>query len=89
MNWLKIILFGLILIFAVFLGLTVIGFLYSALWYLFWIGIILLGGYIGYKIIGKGKNLKLEGKEAVSQIELDNAKIIKSLDDYKKKVNHQ
>lgn len=87
MNWLKIILFALVLVFAVFLGLTVIGFLYSGLWYLFWIGVIALGGYIGYKIFSKSRKLEIEGRDPISQIELDNAKVIKSLDDYKKKVN--
>lgn len=87
MNWLKIILFALILVFAVFLGLSVIGFLYSALWYLFWIGVIAIGGYIGYKFLFKGNKLEIEGRDPISQIELENAKVIKSLDDYKKKVN--
>lgn len=87
MSWLKIILFALIVVFAVLLGFTVIGFLYNAFWYLFWIGIIALGGYVGYKLIRKGRNLELEEKDTVSQIELENAKVIKSLEDYKKKIN--
>lgn len=87
MNWLKIILFALIVFFALFLGFTIIGFLYSALWYIFWIGIIVLGGYIGYKVLKKAKTPEIEGKDSVSQIELDNAKVIQSLKDYKKKIN--
>lgn len=87
MNWLKIILFALVVFFTLFLGFTVIGFLYNSLWYLFWIGVIVLGGYISYKVLKKAKNLEIEGKDAVSQIELDNAKVIKNLEDYKKKIN--
>lgn len=87
MNWIKIILFALIVVFAVLLGFTVISFLYSALWYIFGIGIIALGGYIGYKMLKKDKNLEIEGTDGISQIELDNAKMIKSLEDYKKKID--
>ena len=87
MNWFKFIIFALILVFAVFLGFTVIGFLYSAFWYIFWIGVVALGGYAGYKLITKKRNLEIEGIDSVSQIELDNAKIVRELEEFKKKVN--
>lgn len=86
MNWLKLILFAIVVVLAVMLGFAVIGFLYSALWYLFVFGILAIGGYIGYKVLSKGKNNELEGRDSVSQIELENAKIIKSLEDFKNQV---
>jgi 4-hydroxybenzoate polyprenyltransferase len=85
MKLFKLILWGLVIVIAVLLGFSIIGFVYSALWYLFWIGVIALGGYIGYKILKKGSNLELEGRDKVSKIELENAKIVKSLEDYKHK----
>jgi len=84
MKLLKLILFAIVVILAVMLGFSIIGFVYSALWYVFWIGVLALGGYVGYKILSKGNSLELEGRDAVSQIELENAKLVKSLDDYKR-----
>lgn len=84
MKLLKLILFAIVVILAVMLGFSIIGFVYSALWYVFWIGVLALGGYVGYKILSKGDSLELEGRDAVSQIELENAKLVKSLDDYKR-----
>ncbi|HRH44889.1 MAG TPA: hypothetical protein PKY82_24845 [Pyrinomonadaceae bacterium] len=84
MKWFKLILFAIVIVLAVMLGFSIIGFVYSALWYAFWIGVLALGGYIGYKILSKGGSLELEGRDAVSQIELENAKLVKSLDDYKR-----
>ncbi len=84
MKLLKLILFAIVVILAVMLGFSIIGFVYSALWYVFWIGVLALGGYVGYKILSKGDSLELEGRDSVSQIELENAKLVKSLDDYKR-----
>lgn len=84
MKWFKLILFAIVIVLAVMLGFSIIGFVYSALWYAFWIGVLALGGYIGYKVLSKGDSLELEGRDAVSQIELENAKLVKSLDDYKR-----
>ncbi|MBX7171493.1 MAG: hypothetical protein K1X72_11100 [Pyrinomonadaceae bacterium] len=84
MKWFKLILLALVVVFAVMLGFWIIGVISSLIWYLFWIGILVLGGYIGYKVLSKGKNNELEGRDAVSQIELENAKIIKSLEDFKR-----
>jgi 4-hydroxybenzoate polyprenyltransferase len=81
----KLILWGLVIVLAVVLGFSIIGFIYSALWYLFWIGAIALAGYIGYKIFKKDNTLELEGRDDISQIELENAKIVKSLEDFKHK----
>lgn len=86
MNWWKIILLAIGLVLAVYLGLAVISFLYGALWYLLVIGILALGGYVGYKALSQGKRKEIKGGDSVSQIELDNAKVIKSLEDYKEKM---
>lgn len=85
MKLLKLILVGLAIVFAVFLGFSIIGFVYSALWYLFWIGVLALGGYVGYKFLSKGDTLEIEGRDPVSELELDNAKVVKNLEEYKQK----
>ncbi len=86
MSWWKMFLMCLGLVFLVLLGFTVIGFLYSIIWYLFWFGVIAVGGYAGYKMLKKGDKLEIEGYDSVSNIELDNAKAVKELEDYKTKV---
>jgi hypothetical protein len=85
MTLLKLILAGIALVLAVMLGFWIIGFVYSALWYLFWLGVLALGGYVGYKVLKKGNILEIEGHDAISQIELDNAKMVKNLEEYKRK----
>ena len=87
MSWWKIILFAIVLVLAVYLGITVIGFLYSALWYLLAIGVIALGGFASYKYLTKGERKEIEGVNSVSQYELENAKIVKELEDLKRKIN--
>ncbi len=84
MKLLKLIFFAVVVLLAVMLGFSIIGFVYGALWYLFWIGVLAVGGYVGYKVLSKGNNLELEGRDAVSQIELENAKVVKSLEEYKR-----
>jgi hypothetical protein len=84
MKWFKLLLWAIIIIFGVLAGFWIISFLYSALWYLFWIGVLTFGGFIGYKLLKKNDNLELEGRDTVSQIELENAKLVKSLEEYKR-----
>jgi purine-cytosine permease-like protein len=90
MSWWKIILFAIVVVLAVYLGFTLVGFLlgflYSALFYLFAIGVIALGGYVGYKYLTRDKQKEIEGANYISQHELDNAKIIKELEDLKRKI---
>ncbi len=81
----KLILYALVIVLAVMLGFSIIGFVYSAIWYLFWIGVLAITGYAGYKFLKKGNNLEIEGRDPVSQIELENAKVVKSLEDLKRK----
>lgn len=86
MKWFKLILLALVVVLAVMAGFWIIGVISSVIWYLFWIGVLAIGGYVGYKVLSKGSSLELEGRDEVSQIELENAKIIKSLEDYKQKI---
>ena len=86
MKWFKLILLALVVVLAIMAGFWIIGVISSLIWYLFWIGILAIGGYVGYKVLSKGSSLELEGRDEVSQIELENAKIIKSLEDYKQKI---
>ena len=46
MNLIKIILIGIGIFIAIMLGFTLVGIVYSALWYLFWIGVIAVAGTI-------------------------------------------
>lgn len=85
MKLLKLILLAIVVVLAVMAGFWIIGIVYSALWYLFWIGVLALGGYAGYKLLKKDEPLEIEGRDGVSQIELDNAKVVKNLEEYKRK----
>lgn len=87
MNWWKIILFAIVLVLAVYLGLTLVSFLFGIIWYLIFIGIFALGGYAGFKYLTGRKNKQIEGVNDVSQIELDNAKIVRELEEIKRKIN--
>ncbi len=53
MNFIKIILIAIGLVLAAMLAFSVIGIVYSALWYLFLLGIVAVGGAIGYKLLMK------------------------------------
>ncbi len=79
----KIILLAVGIFIAVMLGFTLVGIIYSALWYLFWIGIIAVAGTVGYKLLKKPQNAQIENKEPISISELKNAD--KTLEEYKRK----
>ena len=85
MNILKIILAILGLILAGWLLFAVIGMLYSALFYIVVLGAIGIAGYVGYKLIAKDRALELEEKNSVSTIELENAKAVKKLEEFRRK----
>lgn len=91
MSWWKILVFAIVLVLAVYLGFTLVGFLlgflYSAFFYLLAIGIIAIGGYASYKYLTRDKQKEIEGKNSVSQHELENAKIVKELEELKRKIN--
>ncbi|MEO8073571.1 MAG: hypothetical protein ABI686_10020 [Acidobacteriota bacterium] len=83
MSWIKIILIAIGIYLAVMLGLSVIGIVYSGLWYLFWIGVLALGGVAGYKLLKKSEPKQIEGKQPIGVSELENAD--RALEEYKRK----
>ena len=83
MNWIKIILIVIGLYLVVMLGLSVIGIVYSALWYLFLIGLIAAAGTVGYKLLTKSEPKQLEEREPIAISELRNAD--RTLEEYKRK----
>ena len=84
MNFIKIILIAIGLVLAAMLAFSVIGIVYSALWYLFLLGIVAVGGAIGYKLLVKDKeSSKLEDKTPISIAEMKDAD--RALEEYKRK----
>lgn len=84
MNLIKIILAALGFVLVVILAFSVIGIIYSALWYLFLLGIVAIGGAIGYKLLVKGKeSARLEDKTPVTIPAMKNAD--RALEEYKRK----
>ena len=83
MNWTKIILIAIGIFILVMLGFSLIGFIYSALWYLFWIGAIALAGTVGYKLLKKPETKQIENREPIGISEFDNAD--RTLEEYKRK----
>ena len=74
--------FGLILLGM--LAFPLIGFVFQALWYLFWIGVIGVMGYIGYKWLTKDPDAKLlESRDTFSLGGMDN--VNKAFEDFKRK----
>jgi 4-hydroxybenzoate polyprenyltransferase len=67
MSFIKILLIALGLILFGMLAFSVVGFVYGALWYLFWIGMLAALGYVGYKMLKKDKSTSLlESKNTFS-----------------------
>ena len=84
MNFIKIILIAIGLVLAVMLAFSVIGIVYSALWYLFLLGIVAVGGAVGYKLLVKDKeSMRLEDKTPITIAEMENAD--RALEEYKQK----
>lgn len=84
MNWLKFILIALGLILAAMLVSSVIGIIYSAFWYLVVIGVVSVGGYVGYQLLKKDDDsLRLEDKKPTAIAEMQNAD--RTLEEYKRK----
>jgi hypothetical protein len=80
----KLILGLLVVVFGVYLGFMLLGLVYTVLWYL--IAVAILGGigYGAYRLMSADDPKQL-GEKSVSQIELDNAKIVRDLEEYKRK----
>lgn len=86
MNWLKILLIILAIGVGAYLLLWLFGIVYALLWYVFWIGLIAVGGTVGYKLLfGKEEeNIpQLEEKTPIGIAEIKNADRI--LEEYKRK----
>ncbi len=84
MNFIKIILVAVALIVAALLAFSVVGIVYSALWYLFLLGIVAAAGAVGYKFLVKEKQSpQLEGKIPTTIAEMENAD--RTLEEYKRK----
>lgn len=84
MNFIKLILVAACLIVAALLAFSVVGIVYSALWYLFLLGVVAVGGAIGYKLLVKEKESpQLEGKIPTTIAEMENAD--RTLEEYKRK----
>jgi hypothetical protein len=61
-----------------------IGFIYNALWYLFWIAVLGIGGYVGYKILTKNSEIKqLEDNSPFAIGGLEDAN--RAFEDFKRK----
>lgn len=84
MNFIKIILIAIGLILAAMLAFSVIGIVYSALWYIFWLGLVVIGAVVGYKLLKKEKvSPQLEEKTPIVITHLDDAE--RTLEEYKRK----
>jgi len=84
MNFIKIILICAGLIIAAMLAFSIIGIVYSALWYLFLLGIVAIGGAVGFKLLKKDtEQPQLEDKMPVVIADMQNAD--RTLEEYKRK----
>lgn len=85
MNWLKYILIALGLLFAGMILFSVIGLISTVIYYLLIAGALGGAAYVGYKLLKKEAALELENKNPAAKIEIDNAKTVKQLEEYKRK----
>jgi hypothetical protein len=85
MNFIKLILAFAAFVIVAMLAFSVLGFLYSTLWTIFWLGVVAIGAIAGYKIFFEKDKPRLESKDPVSRIEYDAAASQKQLEEYKRK----
>ncbi len=84
MNFIKIILIVIGLVLAAMLVFSIVGIVYSALWYLFLLGIVAVGGAVGYKLLVKDKeSMRLEDNTPITIAEMKDAD--RALEEYKRK----
>ncbi|MEZ5346048.1 MAG: hypothetical protein R2681_10885 [Pyrinomonadaceae bacterium] len=83
-----------VLLLAVGLGAYVLmwlfGIIASLFWYVFWIGLILIGGTVGYKLFlggGNDEQKRIEDRKPTAISELENAD--RALEDYKAKLQRE
>lgn len=84
MKWFKFILLAIGLVLAMMLAFSIIGIVYSVLWYLFWIGIIALAGIGGYKLLTKNDSPKLASRNTAAEIDIEGSR--KVLEKYKRRL---
>lgn len=84
MSFIKILLIAFGLILLGMLAFPLIAFVWNALWYLFWIAIIGIGGYVGYKWLTKDKRTNLlEDKSPFSISGMED--VNRAFEDFKRK----
>lgn len=84
MNIIKILLVAVGLYLLVTLGFAVIGIVSTALWYLFLLGVVAIGGAVGYKLLKKdGEQARLEEKTPIAIAEIKDAD--RALEEYKRR----
>lgn len=84
MNIIKIILAAIGLIIVVMLAFSLVGIISTALWYLFLLGIVAIGGAVGYKLLTKEKESKqLNENTPIAIAEMDRAD--RTLEEYRRK----
>lgn len=84
MSFIKILLIAFALILLGMLAFPLIGFIYNALWYLFWIAVVGIGGYVGYKMLTKNSETKrLEDKSPFALGGIEDAN--RAFEDFKRK----
>jgi hypothetical protein len=85
MKILKLILGVIALFLAIWLGFAVVGMVYGLLFYVVVAGVLAAVGYGGYKLFLDKDTPELNPYNEVSQIEMDNMKSVKELEDLKRK----
>ncbi len=84
MNYIKIILAVVGLIILAMIALSVFSIVYTALWYLFFIGVLVLGGAVGYKVFTRKKESpQLKENTPTAIAEMDRADRV--LEEYRRK----
>ena len=81
MKLIKWLMLALGLILLVMVGFWAAGIVYALLWYAFWIGLLGVVGYGGYKLLKKDEPRQLEEKTPIAVAELKNAD--RALKEYK------
>lgn len=84
MNFIKVILAAIGLIVVVMLAFSLLGIISTALWYLFLLGIVAVGGAVGYKVLTRGKEKpQLNENTPIAIAEMDKAD--RTLEEYRRK----
>jgi hypothetical protein len=84
MNYIKIILIAVGLVLAAMLAFSIVGIIYSTLWYLFLLSIVAISGAVTYKLLKKGDETpKLKDSTPTAIADMKNAD--RTLEEYKRK----